>query len=156
MTTLPSVHDLVKAENGRASDSVHCAKLTQDEARHSRQLYFALVFLVIGRALDKVQGSCEGEGAAARRVVHEQWEPRSRSRFTGLVLSILTFRFSADAQTAIESFERCVRDFEGQSTHVVPAIVINGIAAQIIRLQLFFQKKNVILKYLGSRVCAKT
>ena len=67
---LPSIHDLLeRAENGGASDSVLCAKLTRDEARHSRQLYCVLVLLVTGRALDKVQGAGEGEGAAAWRAM---------------------------------------------------------------------------------------
>ena len=41
--------------------------------------HYVSVLLVVGRALDKVQGSGEGEGAAAWRTVHEHWEPRSRS-----------------------------------------------------------------------------
>ena len=83
------------------NDSVTCASLSHEEARHSRQLYCVLVLLVTGRALGKVQGSGEGDGAAAVRAIHEQWEPCSRSRFTG------------DAQAAIEAFERCIREYEG-------------------------------------------
>ena len=92
-----------------------------------------LVILVTGRAVDKVQGSSEGEGAAAWRAVHEQWEPRSRKWFAGMLPSILSYRFTRDAQAAIEAL-RCVRESEGQSTPVLPdfveaGIVINGIDA---------------------------
>ena len=50
----------------------------------------------------------------------------------GMLLPILSYRFIGDAQAAIEAFERCVREYAGQSTHVVPdpvkaVIVVNGI-----------------------------
>ena len=79
-----------------------------DEARHSRLLYHVLDLLVTGRALDKLQRSGEGEGAAAWRAMHEQREPRSRSGFTGMLLSLLSYRFAGDAQAAIDAFQRYV------------------------------------------------
>ena len=88
--------------------------------------------------MNNVQGSGEG-GAAALRAVHEQWEPRSRSRFAGMLLSILSYRFAGDAQTAIESFELCFVSTKARSTHVVPEfdeagrIVINGMEEQALR-----------------------
>ena len=88
--------------------------------------------------LTKCKGAGEGEGAAAWRAMHEQWEPRSRSRFTGMVLCILSYRFTGDAQAAIESFERCIRENESRGSHTVPefvtaVIVINGIEEQTLR-----------------------
>ena len=110
-----------------ALDSELCAELSQDEARHRRQLYYVLVLLITGRALNEAQGSGERESAAAWRAMQEQWRPRSRRWFTGMLLSILSYRFTGDAQAAIESFERCVREYGSQSTHVVPDFVKAGI-----------------------------
>ena len=59
--------------------------------------------------------------------MHDQREPRSRSRFTGTLNAIPSYRLTGDAQAAIEAFERCVRECEGQSTHVVPDFVKAGI-----------------------------
>ena len=123
----PSMHNLLeRAENGGSNDPVICAKLSSKEARHSRQLYHVLVLLVTGRALDKVQGAGEREGAAAWRAVHEQKETLSWSRFTGMLLSILSYRFTGDAQAAIGSFERCIREYEGQSSYTVLGLRQSG------------------------------
>ena len=92
MAALPSLHDLLleRAEYRGASDSVLWAKLTQDEARHSRQLFYGLVLLATGLALDKVQGSGEGPGAAWR-AMYEQW---NLAYGAGKLLSILGYRFA--------------------------------------------------------------
>ena len=70
--------------------------------------------------------------------MHEQWEPRPRKRVTGTLLSILSYRFTRDAQAAIGAFDRCVREREGHSTHAVPdyikaRIVTNGVEEQSLR-----------------------
>ena len=55
----------------------------------SVQLYFMLALLTKNRALDKVQAAGEGECLGAWRGLQEQWEPKSRSRFTSMLLGIL-------------------------------------------------------------------
>ena len=44
-----------------------------------------------------------------------------------MLLSILSYKFIGDAQAAIEPFVRRVREYEGQSTHVVLDFVTTGI-----------------------------
>ena len=102
------------------------------QIRVCKQIYYILVLLTSGRALDKVQGAGEGEGAEAWRSMHKQWEPISRSRFTALLLALLSKKFQADAQQDIEAFDRDTRTFESQSEHEIPdfikaGIVINGV-----------------------------
>ena len=64
MEALPSAHDhLERAENGGASDSVLCAKLTQDEARHSRHMYSGSWF--IGMLLALLGDRFTGDAQAA-------------------------------------------------------------------------------------------
>ena len=79
--------------------------------------------------------------------MYVQWEPRSRSCFAGVLLPILSCRITGDAQAAIEA-ERCVREFEGQSTHVEPDfvnswIVISGIEEQALRDHLVMQSAQL-------------
>ena len=100
--------------------------MTRNIVPDRRPLYYVLVLLVTGRAQHEAQCSGERE-SAAWRAMQEQWGPRSRSWFAGMLLSILSYRFTGDAQAAMESFERCVREYGSQSTHVVPDFVKAGI-----------------------------
>ena len=59
-----------------------------------------------------MQAAGEGEGLGAWRGLQEQWEPKSRSRFTSMLLGILNGRFKGDSQNDIESWERDFRSFE--------------------------------------------
>ena len=139
-----------------AGASVLCAKLSQDDARHSRHLHHVSVLLVTGRALDKVQGSGEGEGAGCLKSYHEHGEPCSRSRFVGMLLSILGYRSTEGAQAAIESCERCLRECEGQSTHLVPdfvkaGIVINNFEEQALRDHLVMHSDSTPMRSSSRR-----
>ena len=66
--------------------------LNAPEQALSVQLCCMLALLTKNRALDNVQAPGEGEGLAAWRGLEEQWEPKSRSRFTSMLLSILNGR----------------------------------------------------------------
>ena len=93
----------------------------------STSLYYMLVFLTKQRALDKVQSAGEGEGAAAWRCLVEHWEPKSRSRWTSMLLGILNTKFRGDALTDVEAWERELRIFEKQTGYNIPDFVKSGI-----------------------------
>ena len=63
--------------------------LTEAERGMSTQLYYVLVLLTKGRALDKVQAAGEGEGLVAWRLLHAQWEPAVVSRYVGMLMQLL-------------------------------------------------------------------
>lgn len=74
----------------------------------------------------------------AWRHMHWQWEPRSRSRFTSMLLAVLSFKFTGDAQASLESFQKNIREFEAQSGHQIPdfikaGIVMNGVEERTLR-----------------------
>ena len=90
-----------------------------------------LALLTKNRALDKVQAAGEGEGLGAWRGLQEQWEPKSRRRFTNILLGTLNGRFKGDAQNDIRSFEK-------QTSFVIPdfvkaGILINGLQEKPLR-----------------------
>ena len=122
----PNIHTLlVKAEE--TSNDVRNVVLSASEQAFSVQLYYTLALLTKNWAMDKVQAAGEGEGLAAWRGLQEQWEPKSRSRSTSMLLGILNGRFKGDAQNDIESWERDIRSFEKQTSFAIPDFVKAGI-----------------------------
>ena len=106
---LPDIRTLViKAEE--TTDDVRNVVLSAAEQALRVQVQYMLALLTKNRALDKVQAAGEGEGLAAWRGLQDQWEPKSRSRFTSMMLGILNGRFTGDAQNDIESWERDIRE----------------------------------------------
>ena len=77
-----------------------------------------------------MQGAGEGEGSAvennARTMGPSLTEP---------VRVYAAFHPEPQVQAAIESFERCIREYEGQSTHTVPDFVKAGIVVHSIEEQ---------------------
>ena len=76
-----------------------------------------LVILTKSTALDKVNAAGDGEGAYAWRCSRECYGPKVRSRFIGLLLRIIGYRFSGELQAAIEAWEKEIRLYEKQTTH---------------------------------------
>ena len=105
----------MKAEE--TSDDVRNVVLNAPEQALSVQLCYMLALLTNNRALDKVQAAGEGEGLGAWRGLQDQWEPKSRSRFTSMLFGILSGRFKGDAQNDIESSERDIRFCESWHPH---------------------------------------
>ena len=101
MAAMPSVSVYLDRAEALTQD-IDLPSLDEDGQQVSRQLYYILVLLTSGRALDKVQASGEGEGLKSWRLMHEQWEPRSRSRFTAMLVSILSRKFTGDGQASLD------------------------------------------------------
>ena len=87
---------LVKAEE--TSDDVRNVVLNAPEQALSVQLFYVLALLTKNRALDRVQAAGEGDCLGAWRGLQEKWEPKSKSRFTSMLLGILNSRFKGDAE----------------------------------------------------------
>ena len=79
--------------------------LSGQERQLSSQLYYMLVMLVKGRALDVAQNSGKGEGFEAFRKLEELYQPKLASRFVGSLSLILNTRFSS---TDVEAGTRVV------------------------------------------------
>ena len=116
-----------------AATLILCAKLSPDTANNCTMCLFS-------GSLGERRTKCRVQAREKVQLLG-QWEPRSRSRITGIVLYLLSYRSSGDAYSAIEAFERCLPEYEGQSTHQAPefvkdGIVINGIVEQSLRHHL--------------------
>ena len=100
--------------------------LTEEEQGLSTQLYYVLVMLCRGRALDKLHNCGDNEGVEAYRQLYLEYNPKLNSRYVGLLLEILRYKFEGDLVSCIESFERKVREYEKQQGEGVREAVWEG------------------------------
>ena len=89
--------------------------LSPEEAQLSTQLYYVLVMLSSGAALDKCHNAGVNEGFETWRNFVMEYEPRLRTRTVGLLMQVLSYKFSGSVATKLDGFERLVRDYESQS-----------------------------------------
>lgn len=66
--------------------------LSEGDRALSTQLYYVLVMLVKGRALDVVQNTGTRQGAESLRKLKELYHPRIASRFVGTLSLILIYQ----------------------------------------------------------------
>ena len=86
---------------------------------HSAQMYYTVVMTTAGAALDKCHNAGVNEGFEAWRQFVMEWEPKLRTRYVGLPMNVLGYRFRHDIPTKLAAFERTVHDYENQSTKTV-------------------------------------
>jgi hypothetical protein len=89
--------------------------LPPEEQQLSTQLYYVLVMLSSGPALDKCHNAGVNEGFETWRNFVTEYEPRLRTRTVGLLMQVLSYKFSGNVATRLDGFERLVRDYESQS-----------------------------------------
>ena len=110
--------DAADPENKRAKQSGPTredATMEPEVARLSTQLYYILVMTTSGSALDKCHNAGANEGFEAWRQFVLEWEPKLRSRFVGLRMQAMAYKFTGDIPSGLAAFERLVRDYESQS-----------------------------------------
>ena len=95
------------------------ANLGSEESALSTQMYYILVMTTAGAALDKCHNASVNEGFEAWRQFVMEWEPKLRTRYVGLLMNVLGYRFRDDIPTKLAAFERTVHDNENQSTKTV-------------------------------------
>ena len=112
--------------------------LGPNEQRLSGQLYYILVMLLRGRALDIAHNCGVGEGFETYRRLFEQYHPRVASRYVGSLSLILSTRFTSDIESELESFDKTIRRYESESgktldEEILLGVVVNGLQDQSIR-----------------------
>ena len=91
--------------------------LTSAEEVWSRQLYYMLSLSTSGEVQRRLQNVPEGEGAEAWKVFSEHYEPKTATRYVGMLRQILLYDFGELTQLIdrIEQFRHLVRKYEEQS-----------------------------------------
>ena len=95
------------------------ANLGSEESALSTQMYYILVMTTAGAALDKCHNAGVNEGFEVWRQFVMEWEPKLRTRYVGLLMNVLEYRFRDDIPTKLAAFERTVHDYENQTTKTV-------------------------------------
>ena len=103
------------------------ANLGSEESSLSTQMYYILVMTTAGAALDKCHNAGVNEGFEAWRQFVMEWEPKLRTRYVGLLMKVLWYRFRDDIPTKVAAFERTVHDYENQSTKTVDDDIKTGV-----------------------------
>ena len=109
-------------------------RAVETEHRRSVQTYFLRTsFWIVSCAAYWYCWSLDGRWTKRRAQVkgRVQWPgdrwPRSRSRFAGMLLSVLGYTFERDAHASVEGFEQCVREYKSQIPDFVNSWSSNGI-----------------------------
>ena len=103
------------------------AVLSDESAKASNVLYFVLVMLCKGQALDLVINSGQGEGLEAWRQLCKRYEPKMRARWAGMLVNILSWNFDGDVLQRVEAFEREITMYESDSKEKVTDNIKIGI-----------------------------
>ena len=112
----PELRALMEKARTNVADMLN-VKLTAAEQVWSRQLYYMLSLSTSGEAQRRLQNVPEGEGAEAWKVFSEHYEPKTATRYVGMLRQILLYDFGELSQLIdrIEQFRHLVRKYEEQS-----------------------------------------
>ena len=112
----PELRTLMEEARTTASDMLN-VNLTASEQVWSRQLYYMLSLSTSGEAQRRLQNVPDGEGAEAWKVFSEHYEPKTATRYVGMLRQILLYDFGELTQLIdrIEQFRHLVRKYEEQS-----------------------------------------
>ena len=106
--------------------------LPEEVGQAGRQLYYILVMLTRGAALNLVINAGQGEGLEAWRQLTFRYEPRVRSRFSGQLVRFLSWDFGGELITQMESLECELSAYERTSgEEVSDAIKIGVVLRQL-------------------------
>ena len=112
----PELRTLMEKARTTATGMLN-VNLTAPEQVWSRQLYYMLSLSTSGEAQRRLQTVPVGEGAKAWKVFSEHDEPKTATRYVGMLRQILLYDFGELTQLIdrIEQFRHLVRKYEEQS-----------------------------------------
>ena len=102
---------------GQNADDMRNVNLTPPEQVRSRQLFYMLSLSTSGEAQRRLQNVPEGEGAEAWKAFSDLYEPKTATRYVGMLRQILLYDFGEFTQLIdrIEQFRHLVRKYAEQS-----------------------------------------
>eukprot|EP00971_Amphidinium_carterae_P334404 6469680-Amphidinium_carterae.1 len=126
-----------QAQNPELTDLMNKAETTDEpvdnlamsvEARAaSVQLYYILVMVCKESMLTRVVNSGQGEGLKAWRTLVRFHEPTTATRHASLLMEVLNFDMSGEAQERLAAFDRAVTKYEDSAKTTIPTTLKVGI-----------------------------
>ena len=93
--------------------------LEEDDRAASAQLYWMMLMICKGAALNIVFLAGDSEGLEAWRQLTENYESKMRTRFAGQLMSILSFSLERETTEQITAWEREIANYERDSGKVL-------------------------------------
>ena len=104
----------------KAAAPIPNATITEENDRAaSTHLYWMMLMICKGAALNIVFLTGDSEGLKAWRQLTEKYEPKMRTRFAGQLMSILSFSFQGDTSERITAWEREIATYERDSGKIL-------------------------------------
>ena len=96
---------------GRHDDSNDT--MTGEKKARSVQLYFVLIMLCTGRALDRIANAPHGWGMEAWRILFQTYSSKNNARLGVMMLEELAFPLDTnDVVNSLETMERKIKEFQ--------------------------------------------
>ena len=86
-------------------------------------MYYILVLTTVGAALDKCHNAGVNDAFEVWKQFVMEWDPKLRTKYVGLLMNVLGYRFRDDIPNKQAAFERTVHDYENQSRKSVDDVV---------------------------------
>ena len=105
----------------RSTDAMSNDTMTGERKARSVQLYFFLIMLCTGRALDRIANAPHGWGMEAWRMLYQAYSPKNNARLVVMMLEVLSFPLDTnDVVNSLETMERKIQEFERYANIGIP------------------------------------
>ena len=118
--------------------------LDADDRAASAQLYWMMLMICKGAAVNTVFLAGDSEGLEAWRQLTEKCEPKMRTRFAGQLMSILSYSFQCDTTKRITAWEREMATYERDSGKILDDEIKVG--AVLLRLPESQLKTHLLMR----------
>ena len=116
---VPRLQKLMDDAAKAAAPISNATILEDDDRAASAQLYWMMLMIYKGAALNIVFLVGDSEGLEAWRQLTEQYEPKMRTLFAGQLMSILSFSLQGDTTERITAWEREIAMYERDSGKIL-------------------------------------
>ena len=138
------LHKLMNDAAKAAAPIPNATVLDDDDREASAQLYWMMLTICKGAALNTVFLAGDSEGLEAWRQLTEKYEPKMRTRFAGQLMSILSCSLQCDTTQRITAWEREVATYERDSGKILDDEIKVG--AVLLRLPESKLKTHLLMR----------
>ena len=112
---IPRLHKLMDNASKATEPTPNATIIDNEGGAASAQLYWMVLMICKGAALNTVFLTGDSEGLEAWRQLTENYEPKTRTRFARQLMSILSDSFQGDAIERITAWECDIATYERDS-----------------------------------------
>ena len=141
---IPRLQKLMDDAAKAAAPIPNATIMDENDRAVSTQLYWMMLMICKGTALNIVFFAGDSEGLPAWRQLSEKYEPKMRTRFAGQLMSILSSSFQGDTAEWITVWEREIATYERDSGKTLDDEIKVG--AVLLKLPESQKKTNLLMR----------